>query len=154
MSSTSGQAATLNQTYHEGIRNNLAKKAKEGTLSQEDVDSYAEEYVGSIGERVGGGGPQNPVMTKAMNIARARVKARLKELIGQPGSAYYGRKISEFTSEAITNAAKSTIEKDPSIMEMARQQVEQERQHAAAALADLTHILSAPEPTAPPQAAE
>jgi hypothetical protein len=28
---TSGEASALNQTYHENIRNNLAKKAKEGT---------------------------------------------------------------------------------------------------------------------------
>lgn len=141
---TAGQAATLNQTYHEGIRNNLAKKAKEGTLTQEDVDAYAEEYKDSIGDRSGGGGPQNPILTKAMNIARAKVKQRLKELIGQPGSAYYGRKISDFTAEAITSAAKAIIEKDPSIMETAREQVELERKHAASAIQDLTDILAAP----------
>src|SRR5262245_10718558 len=95
---TAGQAATLNQTFHEGIRNNKAKEAKEGKLTQELVDAYAAEYVNTMGDRVGGG-PQNPVMTKAMAIARAKVKAKLKELIGQPGSAYYGRKISDFTAE-------------------------------------------------------
>src|SRR6266446_4903096 len=41
---SAGEASALNQTYHENIRNNLAKKAKEGTLTQADVDAYASEY--------------------------------------------------------------------------------------------------------------
>lgn len=57
---TSGEAAALNQTYAENIRNNFAQRMKaaaEGenprALTQEDLDAYCDDY--EFGRRQGGG---------------------------------------------------------------------------------------------------
>src|SRR5258705_1665321 len=82
---TAGEASALNQTFHENIRNNLAKKAKEGVLTQDEVDTYANGY--AFGVRTGGGGaPRDPVMSEALRIAKDQVKAARKQT---------GRKVSE-----------------------------------------------------------
>lgn len=148
---TAGEASALNQTFHENIRNNLAKLAKEGTLTQDKVDEYASGY--QFGVRSGGGGgSRDPIMTAAMTIARARVKAKLKEMCATPGSPYHGRKVSDFTSEAVNNAAKTLIDRDPKIMDMARERVAQEKE---AASADLTGLIDgmATKPAEQPAAA-
>src|SRR4249919_972251 len=70
-----GEAGALNQTFHENLRNNFAKKVAEGTEAgvgkdalQQQLDDYANDY--QFGVRTGGGGFRgDPVMTLAMNIA-------------------------------------------------------------------------------------
>lgn len=129
---TAGEASALNQTYHENIRNNLAKLAKEGGLTQEKVDEYAAAY--QFGVRTSSGVSRDPVQSRAMTIARNKVKDALKRAIATPGSKYHGRKISDFTAEAINEAAKNALQSDPAILELAKRQIEEER---AAAGADL-----------------
>jgi hypothetical protein len=71
---TAGEANALNQTYLENCRNNLSRKAKDGTLTQKIVDQYAASY--QFGQRTGGFGPGDPVASMALTIARKRVKSR------------------------------------------------------------------------------
>jgi hypothetical protein len=82
---TEGEAASLNQTLRENVRNNLAARLKPGKdnaapkgLSQADVDAYVTEY--EFGARRGGGGGEagfSPVERKARSIAREKVKEAL-----------------------------------------------------------------------------
>jgi hypothetical protein len=70
---TAGEAAALNQTFWEAIRNNLSRKAKEGKLGQTDVDTYAAGF--AFGQRTGGFA-SDPIETMALTIARRKVKAK------------------------------------------------------------------------------
>src|SRR5215471_12844559 len=74
---TSGEANALNQTYHENLRNNFAKRVKDAieaggydqSAIQREFDSYAEKY--EFGVRTGGGGStRDPVLAEALAIAR------------------------------------------------------------------------------------
>jgi hypothetical protein len=75
---TEGEASALNQTLHENLRNNFARKVAEGSEAgipqetlQQQLDDYANDY--QFGVRTGGGGFRgDPVMTMAMNIAPAK----------------------------------------------------------------------------------
>lgn len=131
-----GEAAALNQTYHENLRNNFAKRVKEATDNgsysqealQEEFSKYAEDY--EFGVRTGGGAPRDPVMQEAMNIARGQIKAALKKK---------NRKLSEIDASAITEAAKKLIAKTPAIMDLAKQRVAEAQ---AAASDDLDDMIS------------
>jgi hypothetical protein len=70
---TEGEANALNQTLAENCRNNLSGKAKDGKLSQADVDAYVASY--QFGAK-GGGFVSNPVESMALQIARRKVKAK------------------------------------------------------------------------------
>jgi hypothetical protein len=132
---TAGEASALNQTYHENIRNNVAVKIRKGeTVEQSFVDEYALAYQFGVRASGGGGVSRDPVMSRAMVIARNKIKETLKKMIATPGSKYYGRKISDFTSEAINTAAKDKIAADPTFLDLAKKQIEEER---AAATEDL-----------------
>lgn len=138
---TAGEASALNQTYHENIRNNLAKKAKEGTLTQEEVDSYAEGY--QFGVRAAGAGvSRDPVMSEAMRIAKKQIAELLKKS---------GKKVGDYTVETINGAAKALLAKDPAIMDLARQRVQEQQSLASADLGDILSGLAAkPEAAQPP----
>jgi len=132
---TAGEASALNQTYHENLRNNFAKKVKDakeaGTfdmeLMQADFNDYAEAY--QFGLRIGGGGaPRDPVLSEAMSIAKGQIRAALKKK---------GVKISTVEGSAITEAAKKLIARDDRIMTLAKQRVEEAQAAAADDLSDL-----------------
>lgn len=114
-------AAVLNQTYAENIRNNLSasvKAANEAKKSDKEIQALVDEYVKSydFGIRTGGGGRSaDPVMSEAMNIARQKVKEALKK---------QGVKVSDVPAADINKAAKEAIDKYPKIMEMAKQMAE------------------------------
>lgn len=136
---TAGEASALNQTFHENLRNNFAKKVKDakdaGTFNldelQEEFSQYAEEY--QFGVRTGGGGAtRDPVMTEALNIAKAKVRAALKQK---------GVKVSDVQASAITEAAKNVIAKYPEIMELAKQRVREAQEAAADDLSELVSDL-------------
>ena len=119
------EAGALNQTFYENLRNNFAKQATEGA-SQEDFDKYAAAY--KFGVRVGGSGPtRDPVQAQAIAIAKDRVKAQIQKL---------GKKLSDFTAAKLTTLAQALIEKDPSIVELAKARVEELRSMATAELDD------------------
>lgn len=85
------EAAALNQTFFENIRNNFArtiKSAEEAAANggaavndealQSELNKYAAEY--KFGVRIGGGGaPRDPVGKAARFIARERIESLLKQ---------------------------------------------------------------------------
>ncbi len=126
---TAGEASALNQTFHENIRNNLAKKAKEGSLTQAEVDAYSGTY--QFGVRTGGGfAPRDPVMSEALRIAKDQIKAALKKK---------GRKVSDVEASAINEAAKKLVGQNPQILELAKQRVAEQQ---AAATEDLSSLVA------------
>ena len=68
---TKGEARALNQKRLESIRNHLAVKAKDGALTQADVDAYAASYV--FGERTARRRTSDPVEAEARELARRLV---------------------------------------------------------------------------------
>lgn len=154
---TDGEASQLNQVFAENVRNNLAAKIKEhteaGTFDQDvmqgSVDDYCATY--EFGVRTGGGRTGDPVVAEAMNIAREMVREAIKK------QGKY--KLSDITAKQISDLAKSTIEKNPKIMETARARVEEVRQIAGIELDSLdlssekpAETTGAGEEAAPPKA--
>jgi hypothetical protein len=68
---TKGEARALNQKRLESIRNHLAVMAKNGALTQTDVDAYAASYV--FGERTT---RRRPVEAEALALARRLVRTK------------------------------------------------------------------------------
>lgn len=124
---TAGEASALNQTFHENIRNNLSKQAKDGTLTQEAVDAYANEYQFGIRS---GGATRDPVQAEAMRIAKSKITAALKAA---------GKKVGDVETSALNEAAKALIARDSQIMELARQRVAESQ---ALATGDLSELIA------------
>lgn len=131
------EAGALNQTYHENLRNNFAKRVQEAKdaagegnpLSQDVIDKlYAEfaEYAAAyeFGVRGGGGGPRDPVQTEAMSLAREAIRAALK----MKGKKLTGKN-PDVTAEQITEAAKRLLagEKGTKYLDLAKERVAQQR---------------------------
>ena len=68
---TKGEAKALNQKRLESVRNHLAVMAKNGALTQADVDAYAASYV--FGERTT---RLRPVEAEALALARRLVRKK------------------------------------------------------------------------------
>lgn len=125
------EAASLNQTFAENVRNNFAKKVAEAKEKgddpadlQSDLDAYMSSY--EFGVRTGGGGRiTDPVQAKAMDLARDKVREALKA--------------SKQTASAadITKLARQVLDKYPQITEVARAQVEAAKQIASVQLDSL-----------------
>jgi len=122
---SAGEASALNQTLHENIRNNLAKQAKDGTLTQEAVDKYSAEY--QFGVR-SGGTTRDPVQAEAIRIAKQKITAAMKQA---------GKKVSDVDSSALNEAAKALVQRDPQIVQLAQERVSQAQALATGDLADL-----------------
>ena len=71
---TKGEATALNQKRLESIRNHLAVKAKDGALTQADVDAYAASYV--FGERTARRRTNDPIEAEALELARRLVRKK------------------------------------------------------------------------------
>ena len=71
---TKGEARALNQKRLEGIRSGLAATAKDGTLTQADVDAFAASYV--FGERTARHRTNDPVEAEALELARRLVRKK------------------------------------------------------------------------------
>lgn len=142
---TEGEAHSLNQTRHENIRNNFAKKVKEwnGTDDlQALVSKYDEEYeFGVRGE--GAGTSRDPVEVEARGLARAAIKAKLKEL-NQSAEA-----------KAINAAVEALLasEKGEKFREAARNRVAEKQRIAEAESATMGNILASLTPPAEAPAA-
>lgn len=131
---TENEASALNQTYHENLRNNFAKKVEEGVAAgkalealQTELDSYAENY--QFGVRTGGGAVRDPVMSEALRIAKDKIREHLKKK---------GKKLKDVDAKAITEKARELIARTPAIMELAKQRVEEAQAAAADDLDSLT----------------
>lgn len=133
---SAGEASALNQTYHENLRNNFAKRVKEAdeagafdeAAMQTEFDAYAEQY--QFGVRSAGGGvSRDPVMQAAMNMAKTQIRAAVKKKYGKV----------TVDAAVITEKAKQLLAspKGQPIMELARQRVAEEQSAAADDLSDL-----------------
>jgi hypothetical protein len=71
---TKGEARALNQKRLGSIRNHLAVRAKDGALTQADVDAYAASYV--FGERTARRRSNDPVQAKALELARRLIRKK------------------------------------------------------------------------------
>jgi hypothetical protein len=71
---TKGEAGALNRKRLESIRNNLAVTAKDGALTQADVDAYAASY--AFGERIARRRTNDPVEADALELARRLVRKK------------------------------------------------------------------------------
>ena len=144
---TAGEASALNQTYHENLRNNFAKKVKDAgetpdlAALQAELDAYAEAY--AFGVRTGGGGgvSRDPVMSEAMRIA----KKQIGDLIRAKGKT-----TKDYEPSAITEAAKQLLQRPQGaqIMEVAKARVEEQKRLAADGLGDLLDGMAAKAPDA------
>lgn len=131
------EASALNQTYHENLRNNFAKRvqeakdaAGEGNELTSDVmeklktefTEYANTY--EFGVRGGGGGPRDPVRTEAMSLAREAIRSALKA----KGKKLTGKN-PDVTAEQISAAAEKLLsgEKGAKYFDLARERVAQQR---------------------------
>lgn len=122
------EASALNQTFHENLRNNFAKRAKdsENPGSQEEFDEYAAKY--EFGARRAGGprASGDPVLAEAVRLATADIKAALKA------------KNREASKEQIAEAAKTLAQReDKGYMERARTIVEARKVESEDDLSDL-----------------
>lgn len=140
---TEGEAGALNQTLHENLRNNFAKKVSDGVEAgvpletlQQQLDDYANDY--QFGVRTGGGGFRgDPVMTLAMNIAREVVRNAIKARSLNPD---------DWPASRVSQAAKALLDsqgEDGKIVSLARKQVEAEKTAAAEAMASVSELLGA-----------
>jgi hypothetical protein len=138
---TEGEASALNQTFHENLRNNFAKKVAEGVeagvgtdVLQQQLDDYANEY--QFGVRTGGGGFRgDPVMTLAMNSAREIIRSVIKTK---------GLDADDWPAARVSQAAKALIDsqgEDGKIISAARKQIESEREVAKEAMASVNELL-------------
>lgn len=136
-----GEASALNQTLHENLRNNFAKKVAEGQEAglpqetlQQQLDDYANDY--AFGVRTGGGGFRgDPVMTQAMNMARDLVRNQIK---------VKNLDNDEWPAARISQAAKALLDsqgEDGKFITMARKQVELEKEAAKEAMASVNELL-------------
>lgn len=122
---TANEAAALNQTYAENLRNNFASKVKEAVeagsfdleLFQSRFEEYANEY--EFGVRTGGGRSGDAVMVEAMKIARESVRAALVKK---------GFKLADVPASKVSELAKGALargdEKAQEIIALARTRVE------------------------------
>jgi len=135
------EAAALNQTYHENLRNNFAKKVSDGDEAgvpqetlQQQLDDYANEY--QFGVRTGGGGFRgDPVMTLAMGVARELIRNAIKAK---------GYDMEQWPASRISQAAKALLDQqgpDGKIIQTARTQVEAEKNAAKEAMTSVNELL-------------
>lgn len=107
---TEGEAAALNQTLAENIRNNMAKKVKDGA-GQAEVTEYATGYEFTVGGVASERKVVDPIEREARKIAKAALAAKVQEVHGLSLSKFYvgdeGKAALEAKIDEI--AAKETI---------------------------------------------
>jgi hypothetical protein len=129
---TDNEAGSLNQTYAENVRNNMASKVKAhkeaGTFAadvfQGTVDDYCDGY--EFGQRTGGGRSGDPVKTEAMAITRDLVRQAISKAAAADSTK---PKLADVPASKITELAANQLAKtdDPKtiqIMATAKARVE------------------------------
>lgn len=121
------EAAALNQTYAENLRNNFASNVKKAietagdakNLDLESLQNEMDEYITKydFGVRRGGGGTRvvDPIEREALNLAKEKVKTALRNK---------GHNLKDIGAEQINKLAKQALEKYPQLLERAKQIVE------------------------------
>lgn len=139
---TANEAAALNQTFRENIRNQLAKRVAEGTAGQADVDAVAESYRFDTRGHGGGGARRDPVMAEALRQATEMVKDLIKQK---------GHNLSDYPAATIKQYAEQVLERRPNLVDEARERIAAQRAKAAETLSALGDLLE--EPPAPAEQA-
>lgn len=139
---TANEAAVLNQTLSENLRNNFSRRVKKvveeaGGEDQVDLKALQKEFDAYIAEyefgvrRTGGGQPKlSPEEREARNIAKDTVKDGIKAK---------GYKITDVPASKINELADSLVEKDSFYMEEAKRRIKA-KQKAAEQSIDLGDI--------------
>lgn len=115
---TEGEASQLNQVFAENVRNNRAKWVTElvetDAFDQESAQEALDEYMTSyeMGVRTGGGRIGDPVVAKAVDLARQKVREAI---------AKAGRKITDYTAKDITERAKQAVQDNPAFIQKAKE---------------------------------
>lgn len=139
---TEGEAHTLNQTRHENIRNNFAKKVKEAK-PEDDLQALISKYDGEYEFGVRGEGTgvsRDPIQVEARSLARATIREKLK-----------AKGISA-DAKAINAAVEKLLasEKGQKFIEVAKQRVAEKQAIAQQASDEMGDVLdSINEPEAP-----
>ena len=122
---SANEASALNQVFAENIRNNFASTIKDhdeaGTYDAASIQAALDEYTSKyeFGVRSGGGGrASDPVHSKAMDIARGKVREAITKK---------GHSLKDFSAKQISELAVGVLEKYPEITEVARAQVAAEQ---------------------------
>lgn len=136
---TANEAAVLNQTFGENLRNNFSsrvtKAQEEAAKNNTEIDlvalqaeftDYAKDY--TFGSSRGGGVRLDPVTREAREIARSKVGDALKAK---------GRVLKEVTTEQMNAYIDQALEKYPAITEAAKKAVAA-REKAAKETLELT----------------
>lgn len=117
-----GEAAALNQVFHENIRNNVSKKIdaweKNGTSVQAGVDAYITEYEFGVRKT----GPRDPVHAMAVEIAIEKVKEAIRKT---------GASLKSVSAEDIRERAEKAVAENPKFLQRAKEIVELRRSVAA-----------------------
>lgn len=103
---TENEAAALNQTFFENIRNNMAKGVAESKetnkfdydVFQDKITAYANEY--EFGARRVGAAPRDPVLAEAFKLAKVAVSKAVVEKYG-PRHAYTADDIAQQAREVL-----------------------------------------------------
>lgn len=124
---TSNEAATLNQTLFENLRNNFAKQVKDAkgeateltpdqlAQLQAKLDEYASKYEFGVRVSAGPRAPADPVGKEAFNIAKEAVKNAIRKKGANP---------SDYSAAQIAELAKGALEKhNDAFMAKARQAI-------------------------------
>jgi hypothetical protein len=134
---TAGEAAALNQTLAENLRNNFAPAVRKAVAEyrkanglaedaevpvtnldrdelQQNLDKYAEDYEFGVGRAGGIRAPKDPIEREAHRIAQEKVKAAL---------ATKNVKLSSVSKEKMDELVKGVIAKYPAITEEAKRRV-------------------------------
>jgi hypothetical protein len=103
---TEGEAAALNQTYAENIRNNFAtqmKTAAEATppkaLTQTDLDTYVASY--AFGKRSGGVRSRDPIAAEERRLAKDAITSRIIAV---------GKKVKDYSPEQLAEMVAKVVE--------------------------------------------
>jgi hypothetical protein len=123
---TANEAASLNQTFTENVRNNFAKTVKEAKEAgsfdadaiQASLDAYMHEYEFGVRRGGGGGRTADPVMARAMELARDAVRKKIKEV---------GGNLKDYPAADISARAKKAVDSNPRFRETAARQLEDEK---------------------------
>jgi hypothetical protein len=138
---SAGEAAALNQAYHDRLRNSFAPRVKAAkaagsfdlATSQAEFDTYATDYAFGAGKGRGGA-VKDPVQAEALAVAKSQIRVALKK---------QGKKAE---ANAITDAANKLLVHPvhgPLVMALAKQRVEEAQAAAAVDISDLVSDLPA-----------
>jgi hypothetical protein len=124
---TANEAASLNQTFTENVRNNFSKTVKNaaeaGTLDTDAMQALLDTYMNTyeFGVRRGGGGggrTADPVKARAMELARDAVRKKIKEV---------GGNLKDYPAKDISERARKAVESNPRFTQLAASQIEMEK---------------------------